>query len=405
MKFSVLDLLLVFLLVVMLLRRGGDDKLRANYAPVPPALKLYAWIFFLGIFSQIVYGILRGGDFKSALWQFHILLWVGPMMYFFQRALRGRQDIILIAWAIFLSCYLKIILALFVYVLVAVPALASGLKPEYLTTHGDTELYVTALLMVLLFFLHKRTAVSWILTATLLPLLVTIIILNERRIAWICLIGGLVTAFALYPTSRLKAQLVKVMTVMGPILVGYVAVGANIKSGPFKPAAKSASLFEKNDASTYYGDYENYNLIDTFKPNPVLGSGFGHEFVESIKLDDISQFFALMKYIPHNSVLWLLSIGGIIGFVIIWLHMPVGVYFAARTIRAPASWPLDRAACMVCISVVITRMLLLFGDMGATRWLGWTLYAVASTMAGKLAVQSDAWPMPGAERLQANARR
>jgi len=62
------------------------------------------------------------------------------------------------------------------------------------------------------------------------------------------------------------------------------------------------------DASTRWRDWENYDLVVTFKQNPLFGSGFGHPYVEAIKLPDITKSYELEPYIPHNSVLGLLGV-------------------------------------------------------------------------------------------------
>ena len=80
-------------------------------------------------------------------------------------------------------------------------------------------------------------------------------------------------------------------------------------------------------------DIENYNLIQTIKPNPLIGTGWGHEYREMNRAYNISQIFAQYRYIAHNSILWLLSIGGVVGFALVWMQIVVGVFLSTRSYR------------------------------------------------------------------------
>ena len=52
---------------------------------------------------------------------------------------------------------------------------------------------------------------------------------------------------------------------------------------------------------------ENYNLIMTLKSNPILGSGWGHEYEEVSVAYSIKEFFEQYRYIPHNSLVGLVA--------------------------------------------------------------------------------------------------
>ena len=60
----------------------------------------------------------------------------------------------------------------------------------------------------------------------------------------------------------------------------------------------------------------------------IIGSGFGHEYFEMVEANRVDQYFAQYKYIAHNSVLWLLSLSGFLGFAAVWLVFPVAVLIA-----------------------------------------------------------------------------
>ena len=56
----------------------------------------------------------------------------------------------------------------------------------------------------------------------------------------------------------------------------------------FEPAHLLESVVNsKADRSTETRDVENYNLMVTLRSGIFLGPGFGHEYVEAVKGDDI----------------------------------------------------------------------------------------------------------------------
>ena len=102
-----------------------------------------------------------------------------------------------------------------------------------------------------------------------------------------------------------------------PLVVVYFAIAHFKTTGIFAPGASLLSVTKQKDGSSITRDIENFNLLVTLRQHPFVGSGWGHEYVELVKADDISKFFPQYRYIAHNSVLWLWSIGGLAGFTLL----------------------------------------------------------------------------------------
>ena len=125
------------------------------------------------------------------------------------------------------------------------------------------------------------------------------------------------------------------------LLALYAAVGWHSDAAVFRPLASLRTVSDgRVDASTAFREIENHNLARTAERHPVLGLGFGHPYEEVTRGP---RPFELFRYYPHNSVLWLVAVGGLLGFP--WLLVPyvVGCYLAARGYRN-ATRPTDRAA-------------------------------------------------------------
>jgi O-antigen ligase len=134
----------------------------------------------------------------------------------------------------------------------------------------------------------------------------------------------------------------------------------------------------------------------------LLGTGFGHEYVEQVRADDISHAFALYRYIPHNSILGIWAFTGLVGFTALWLPMMMGLFMAARAYRR-ATRPLVRAGLLTVAAMVVIHLIQAWGDMGIQAWPGVFLMGACIALAGQLAVELGAYPAPPARRARRRA--
>ena len=199
--------------------------------------------------------------------------------------------------------------------------------------------------------------------------------------------------YLLMPRGSLRSRLHRTFLYSALPVAAYLRLGWHSQARIFGPAQKIASLFSATDRSAGSRDIENYNLIVAWKKHLVLGTGFGHAYDELSKADSIERFFGLYRYIGHDSVLWLFSVGGVVGFTAVWVTFVVGAFFAARA-HAHATAPDERAAALVCLCVVVSFIVQAYGDMGMQSFIGVFLLGMALAVAGKLAVAARAWPAP-----------
>jgi len=382
-RFAAVEVLVAALLIVLLLRTMGRPALR-----VPGPLGLATTLATLCVIGLWVYGLGRGGDFKASLWQIRQLLWIGPITWIFHLSLRGRDDLAPLARVVLAAAVVKAMEALWLYFVICRPM---GVRPQYANTHSDTVLYVVAVAILLVGLLEIRTLRAAELAALFLPLFGLGILINNRRLAFVSLAASIALAYVLIPPNRLKTRLRSLAVVATPLLLAYLALGWRSSSTFFLPAAKVASMFSTQDRSALTRDIENWNLVQTYKDRPIFGHGFGHEYFEINKADSVKELFPLYLYIAHNSVLWQWTLGGLVGFTLLWMPFVLTAFFAIRAYRAAPQGPV-RAGALVCASVVVAHVIQQYGDMGTQAWLGAFLFGAASAMAGKLAVESGAWP-------------
>jgi 4-amino-4-deoxy-L-arabinose transferase-like glycosyltransferase len=144
----------------------------------------------------------------------------------------------------------------------------------------------------------------------------------------------------------------------------------------------------KNESSNVDRDIENFNLIKSWERNEFIGQGFGHAFTEFTPSNDFRQ--SNFGHVGHNSLLWLLWIGGIFGFVGMLAYVGVGIFFFARTLRRVHS-PDERAALLVAVSVLIVFLSQSYGDMGTQSIEIGFFVAAALAIIGRLTTRHQAW--------------
>jgi hypothetical protein len=264
-------------------------------------------------------------------------------------------------------------------------------------------LFATGICFLVAPLFEGRTRRDVWIALLLVPVLLAGIIANTRRIAWVELGVGLSTLFFASRWSPWKRRLSRALVFASPFVVAYLALGWNHHGGVFRPVEVIQSVVDsKADASTEWRDWENYDLFFTIRQTPLLGTGYGHGFIETVKLPDISQAYALYRFIPHNSILGLLTYGGLVGFALLWLLLPVGVYLGARAYRF-ASRREDRAAALMVPTVLSVYLAHCYGDMGLGTWTAVFLVSPTLAIAAKLAASTGAWPMRGVIASQAPA--
>ena len=387
--FSGLDLALVLLIGIWVVRRltGSDVDLRGRIPAAKP-LQTAGLICLATIGVMWAFGMARAGfSFSNSLWQIFRVVYFPCVFLLFCAGMRGPADarplgIALLAAALFRA-------ALSVYIRRLFPNVEDL---GFTTTHADSMLFADAFLMVIVMFFERPSRRTVLLAVLTLPVLTLGMIANNRRLVWVELGIGLLFIYFITPMTRLKRRLAQGVAISIPILLLYIALGWNSGSKIFAPVKTIRSVVDsKSDTSTLWRDLENYNLYFTLKGNPLLGTGFGHEYIEAIHLPDISSDYSLYRYAPHNSILGLFAYGGVIGFTGLWLLVPLGMFFAVRSYRF-STHPRDRTAALTTVGILIAYAVHCYGDMGLGTWTSVFTLSAALALVAKQAVATGAWP-------------
>jgi O-antigen ligase len=263
---------------------------------------------------------------------------------------------------------------------------------EYTTSHSDTLLYVAVLAGLVAYFFERPRASTLRKALWWLPIVLLGMKLNDRRLAYVSLGGSLLAIYALQPNTWLKRRIFQLVMVALPVAVLYVSVGWNRGEGLFAPAqmVKSLIVGDPTAAGADYRDIENADVISTWADHALVPLGFGHKFHEPVKLPDISRVMPTYQFHPHNQLLWMWAIGGVLGFTLMFAPWVVGLFLAARAHRFSKE-PFVRASALTCIALIIAHLNQVYGDMGTRTHFGSVLGGLAVAVAAKLAVRSGAW--------------
>lgn len=383
--FSGMDLMIACLFAVAVwrtpaARADGDGR------PARAPIRVFAWLSLLGTLAWWLYGLSEDGNFTASLWQANKLYYVPLLVILFDIVFRYSPDYRPLGRVLIVAACLRAGLAMWIAV-----AAMNGDGPDYATTHADSILFACAISLIVALAVEEPRRRRRTLYLLALPVILGGMVANNRRLVWVAVAWAVVTYYLVTPWTARKRALTRAALLSLPLIAVYLAIGWRASSIVFAPARLVASVVSSDvDGSTRWRDLENFNLVYTVVQNPVLGTGFGHEYVERVRLPDVSEAFPMYRYQPHNGMLGLWAFGGLAGFTAHWLLLVAGIFYAARAYRHAAR-AIDRAAALSCIAAIVIYMISAYGDTTLGSWPGVFTVAPAIALSGNLAITTGAW--------------
>lgn len=382
------DLIFVALLAMSNLR-PKEARLSSVTAAVRP-LTVTLVLQVATILALYAWGTARGGNFNEALWQFRQMVMLSVRAVVFMRAYDGSlADLKLVGRTVIAAGVVKALIGVYFLRFIAYP---QGLDIEFTTSHHDTIIFAPLLALWFNLLIEQFSWRRFVRSSVWAGIVLWGALANDRRLAWVSLGGAIFATLAMSPMGRFKRGLYRMAIVSAPVVALYVAAGWNSNARIFNPAQGIKAMIV-GDPSLDYRELENFNVLFTANQQPLLPLGFGHEFINELHLPDISAMMPTWQYHPHNQYLWYFSIAGPIGFTLIFLPLAMAVMLAARIYRRTAQ-PIERAAAMSIIAVVICVLNQVWGDMGTLGYTDSIMSALVIALASKLAIRTGAWPKP-----------
>jgi hypothetical protein len=369
---------------VLYYRARRVPRHRDNPLPPEPAVKSLRY-FFIALMVLELFGLARGGAVSPSFFQILHLTTRPVVALALLYAIRGEEDVRAYGTIIVVVACARGLLVLWVYLVICLP---QGITPEYATTHGDSVIFDAAVLVVVANHIVVRSRRTFWRMVIVTLYMLTAITMNNRRLAFVGLGGGIVGMLMWLPPSPTKKRVLRAMLYLVPVFVAYVVFGAG-QTGPlYKPAKLVLSVLSQEDTSSDSRNIENDNLVATLQEHPITGSGFGWEYREVVRIYDISDFFPLYRYIAHNSVLWLISIGGVVGFFLLWRTYAMAAFFSARGYLLSRT-DNDRAGALAGIGIVVVCTCGDWGDQGLVSYPSLMIFGAVFAVASNIASRSE----------------
>jgi hypothetical protein len=396
---SCMELFFLLLFFTHLARKAANVPEGRGALSPQPLLKL-AYISLATTAFVWARGLLFGGDFGMSLWQVNAVMYLPIIFLLMHVSLRGPEDHVALARVFLWAAVYKSFLAVFVVLTPEMPLDPEThimRSPDYATSHSDSMLFAVATIIVLAQLLERYDRRSLKLAVILLPIYFAGMIANNRRLVWVQIGIVLFMIFVVSRESRLKRKIRRFVYVLVPAVAFYVVSGWESRYGKFyRPVRIVRSIVDtETDGSSLWRELENFNLISTFRFHPIVGTGYGHRYLEYVPMPGVN--YSLEYYIPHNSLLGLWAFSGLIGVAGVSMLWVAGNYFAMRAYRHAVE-PEHRVAAIVCFGALPIYLFQCWGDLGLGSWTGIFIMGTSICVAGKLAVAIGQWPATGAGR-------
>jgi O-Antigen ligase len=378
-----LDLLAIACAVRGLIHVRQESKVRIGRE------RVFSRIIALALGTMVftfMSGILRGGDIKQSVYQGRVFIWIpcfaiGIATVADMAFLRKLKNVLLLAAGI------KGLTS--VYVAATVSAKSEKSPLDFVTTHGDSVTYTMVFSFILAAWVagvdkrfRKHHGLAMFLT-------IVGLYLNERRIAFVGMAFAVVIMyFDAIPERQRTINRTLSRFILPGILYMAIAFSGVSRNAIFRPALSLRSVVVQDDRSSSTRDVENFNLFYTFRTNPLIGIGYGHEYIEISVGDYIGDVFPQYKYLPHNSLLGLFAYGGIVAGIGYYVMFPASLYLgllATKRKYTPERWAYSMMGAGGIAAVLIQG----FGDVGFHDQIVGVLGGIAVGICGALYSMPD----------------
>ncbi len=353
-------MLFVVLLVVIVNQLVGRTKSRTKGTPadgtepdeesIRDPFLVAVLVLGAAVIFGVIWGLIGGGNVVAALLEAVAMVYI-PMIFIAARMLFTT-----------LAHYRRLLIAIIVAIVIESShalLVLPQLREDY--TVGTSPLAHTAALQINMLFLalvativlrRKAAGAVALLVIAAAPTLGIFIVAQRRSAIVAMLLGVLLLGVVLHQVNRRRFKiLAPIVIVLGVAYTGAfwnadggVGIGAQTIRNIVAPDTKSYS-----DAnSDLYRDIETFNLQVTIRSNPILGLGYGQDFLQPIPLPRISNFiFATIS--PHNAVLGLWFKAGLAGILSYMFLISAGLAQGLRSILDVHD-PRDRVVLFVFVA-------------------------------------------------------
>jgi hypothetical protein len=362
-RLSVGDLLVVAALLSWLARLAVRACPSARRGPLDIAVAAYGAVFLFGVGI----GVGRGGawDLGAALAELRGPLYLVGLYVLCSQLIRTRRQVVLLVTEIVALVAVKAIQGVGNYIQMST-------SPQWLdavTGHEDVVFFsaIVVFAIVAMVLLPKQR-VAWAIVA-LMPLLVAVEFLTQRRVAFIALGAALLAASALMLAVRPR----RTAMILGATALAALFYGAlfwdqqGLVAQPVravKAVIASDEVSVRDRMSDWWRDMENANIGFTVRQLPLTGVGVGQQYLFTQEPPQLAGF-AYWRYWTHNAIFWVFLKAGPVGLFAFWLLISQTLVAVARIFVSLHDNTLRLVTALVAI-VVVAQVVYSSVDLGLT---------------------------------------
>jgi O-antigen ligase len=179
----------------------------------------------------------------------------------------------------------------------------------------------------------------WFLLALILVSFAAVLATGRRSGTLVMLIGLAALLLFAFPRRPILVSYAAIaVTVLGAV---YTAAYWNQEYGalaqPARAIRSQIDPSERDESSDVYREIERYDLEQTIRDNRLFGVGFGRPFVQYKLLPNLTSFWPLQLYTPHQNVLWLWLKVGFLGISVVLAAFAIALRRCLTVIREQAT--------------------------------------------------------------------
>lgn len=337
----------VFLLITVMRAVVRRQAVVHKSAPLALILVLMAMV----IFAEFR-GLSRGGSMVDSLWE------VRPWLYLFlafiisAATIREVPNLMSLLWLFVLGTGIKGVQGTIRYFQLrhVMP------RPESILAHEEAFFFGLFIILVIALWTFRIRGRLRVLATLLLPFVLLADLGNSRRTAFLILLAGvavfLVAAWIRLPERRKRlaqisaAGLVLMTLYLGAFWNNYGTFGQPARA--FRSAIAPSSRDKQSDQ---YRVLEDANLSLNIRWSAPLGAGFGVPIDYAIPIVDLSNLTHLIKFVPHDGLLYVWMRLGFAGAIIFWWLLAAWIFAAGRLLRAADPRAAMVGALVLCATV------------------------------------------------------
>jgi O-antigen ligase/polysaccharide polymerase Wzy-like membrane protein len=310
------ELFMALVLMVWLLRQSRWRSLRFPQSPVARSMVLLITL----IAVAEVWGMVRGGSSTWSLWEIRPWIYLAACYSIGVMFVRDAATRRLVLWTFAIGTGIKGVQG----VINAIALEGQIPRPEAILAHEEAVFFGIFIVLVAALWVFGDKGRLRIFCTVILPFVLYADLANNRRTTWLIVAIGLillgVLAYVRLPERRRFLTTAAVVTlVVGSV---YTSIFWNSTSVLAQPARSISSVFAPNprdQSSNIYRVLEDQNLQLNILNSFPFGEGFGVPIQYRIPIQDLSGNDPTVKYVPHDTLLWVWLRLGVVGFIAFWM--------------------------------------------------------------------------------------